>query len=369
MITPRPSTTPMTGLRPADLELSRRSLLKYFGVGTAALGAAPLLGACGDGGGAGGASKFTVASFPGDNYLLDAVNVENKDFAKHDLDVPKLVAPQSGVQAMQLVVAGAVNGYASDTLLQMATYANGTEGKRPVIVGVRTPSTTYGIVAGKGDWPSPDASFEEKMQSLKGKRVGVAAVGAGGDLQLRLALELAGMAYDDVTHLATGPSASAAPNLTGGRIDAYVTVQWTSTRFVAESANRPVLLDFSDPTVPETLRNQAVCIVAVREDMVEKQPEVVQNWLAAQWDAHEWMLANKEAAADLLNRTGLGGKAPHIATNYIDHYVADVAPSIKPMFKVPEQTVEQMAELALRFGNIKEGDISFEKIVPDFARA
>ena len=357
-----------------DGGVSRRSLMKYFGLGAAALGSASLLTACGGGsdgaGSAGQARKIEVAAFPGDAYFLDAINLANKDYAKHSLELTKHITPQSGVQAFQLMVAGAVDGYGADTLLLMATHANSSKGKRPVLVGFRTVETTYGIVGSKEHtWPGAEASFEEKIRSLKGKRIGVTSVGSGGDLQLKLALELAGMKYKDVTVVAVGPSAQAIPNLNAKRLDAYVTVQWTATRFIAKQTGGTVLIDFAEANVPDLMRNQAVVAIAVREEMAQQQPEVVQNWLAAQDDARQWIIGNKKAAADLLNTSGLGGKAPEIAAAYVDHYANQVSPALKPMFKAPRETVEHMAELALRFGSVKKGDITYETLVPEFARA
>ena len=365
--------SPFGGLRTLDGGLSRRSLLQYFGLGAAAIGSASLLSGCGTDGGAAAAGqpqKFAIAAFPGDAYLLDAINLANKDYDKHQLDVPKHLSPQSGVQAYQLLVAGAVDAYASDTLLLMATHANSSKGKRPLLVGFRTLETTYGIVGSKDlSWPGPDASFEEKIASLKGKKIGVSSVGAGGDLQLKLALELAGMKYSDVTALAVGPTAQAIPNLNAGRIDAYVTVQWTATRFVAQESGGTVLIDFAEAGSPDLMRNQAVVAMGVREEMAQQHPDVVKNWLAAQDDASKWIIGNKKAAAELLNTSGLGGKAPEVAAAYVEHYANVVAPKLKPMFKAPKATVEHMAELALRFGSVKEGDISYEALVPEFARA
>lgn len=360
------------GAQGLETGLSRRSLLKYAGLGTAALGSASLLSACGGNkpAAAGEATDFAIAAFPGDAFFLDTVNLANKDYAKHSLIVPKHLTPQSGVQAMQLLVAGAIDGYASDTLLLMATHANSSKGKRPMLVGFRTVETTYGIVGSKKhQWPAADASFEEKMQSLKGKRIGVTSVGAGGDLQLKLALELAGMKYGDVTALAVGPTAQAIPNLNADRIDAYVTVQWTATRFVAQESGGTILIDFAEPSVPDLMRNQAVVAISVREETALEKPEAVKNWLAAQEDASKWIVDKPKEAADLLNTSGLGGKGADIASNYVKHYAADVAPKLQPMFKATKETVEHMAQLALRFGSVKEGDITYESLVPEFARA
>lgn len=353
--------------------LSRRSLLKYLGVGTAAVAATPLLAACsggGDGAQAGGMQDFAVAAFPGDAYFLDTINLANKDYANHGLKVDKHLTPQNGVQAFQLLTAGAIDGYAADTLLLMATHANSTKGKRPLLIGFRMTETTYGIVGGpKHQWPSADASFEEKMASLKGKRVGVTSIGAGGDLQLKLALELAGMKYGDVTALAVGPTAQAIPNIKADRIDAYVTVQWTSTRYVAQESGGSVLIDFAEPNVPDTLRNQAVVAIGMREESIQKDPELAKKWLATQNDARNWIKENPEDAAKLLNESGLGGKGAEIAKNYVDHYIKDIDPKLNEMFKADKATVDHMAELALRFGSVKEGQITFESLVPEFARA
>ena len=361
------------GLRALDQGVSRRSLLQYLGLGTAALGSAALLAGCGsnDAPAAAGASvKFPIAAFPGDTYLQDTVNLENKFYAKHGLEVPKHIVPQSGVQAFQLLVAGAVNGYAGDTGLLMATHANSSKGKRPVLVGFRQLETSYGIVGRKGvEWPAADASFEEKMRSLKGKSIGVTSIGSGGDLQLGLALELAGMKPGDVTTLAVGPTAQAIPNLNAKRIDAYVTVQWIAARFAAKETGATILLDFSEPNMPDRMRNQAVLAIGVREETAQKDPESVKNWLAAQEEADTWIINNKEKAADLLNNNGLGGKAPDIATAYIEHFVSKIQPNLKPMFKASRESVEQMSELALSFGSVKKGDITYEALVPEFARS
>lgn len=360
-------------LQESDHQVSRRSLLRFAGLGVAVLGSSTLLSACSGAGNAqnaAGAAKFTVASVPGDSFILDAISVANKDYAKHQLDVPKHINPSSGVQGFQLLVSNAIDGMGSDTLNLMATHVNGQEGQRPVMVGLRVMETTYGIVgSAKGNWPADSASFQKKMQSLKGKRVGVTAVGAGGDLQLKLALEEAGMKYSDVTVLAVGLAAQAIPNLKADRIDAYVGVQWTSTRYVAQESGGTVLVDFSAKDVPAIVRDQAVVAIAVREEMAKNNPQVVQNWLAAQQDAHQFMLDEPAKAAKILNDTGLGGKGLAIAEAYMQHYADQVAPSLQPNFKVPRDMVERMAEVGQRFGSIKQGSIKYETLVPEFARA
>ena len=353
--------------------ISRRSILRFAGLGAAALGTVPLLAACGgstDAASGGQLTKFNISTVPGDGFVIDAINAQNKDYEKHNLDVPKHIVPSSGVQGFQLLAAGAVEGMAADTLNLMVNHANSQKGAKPQLIGFRTMETTYGIVRSQqGSWPSADASFEEKMRSLKGKKVGVPAVGSGGDMQLKLALEEAGMKYSDVTVLAVGLGAQAIPNLKANRIDAYVGVQWTTPRFVAQETGGDVLVDFAEAGAPEILRNQAVVAIVANEKTIAAKPQAVTDWLAAQNDASQFMINDRAAAAKILNDTALGGNGLQIATDYMDHYASNVAPKLQPMFKAPQDVVERMAEIGLRFGSIKKGDITYESLVPEFARA
>lgn len=350
--------------------VSRRSLIKYFGAGAAALGATPLLAGCGGDAEASASGDFGVAAFPGDAYFLDTANLAEKQYAKHGLNVPEHLTPQSGVQGLQLLVAGAIDGFAVDTLLLLASHGNAAKGKRPMLVGVRNMETTYAIVGNKNvKWPDKNASFEEKMHALKGKKVGVTAIGAGSDLQLKLALETAGMVYDDITPLAVGSTTQMIPNMRNERVDAVVTVQWTSTRLLAQATGGSILLDFAEKSAPDIMRNQAVVCASVREDMLEKDPESVKAWLATQNDARKWMLENPKDAAALLNKTGLAGKGLPIAEEYMKHYAKVVDPALEPMLKAPKDIIERMIGLAERFGNIEKGKVTYESLVPDFARA
>ena len=349
--------------------MSRRSLIKYLGVGAAAIGAAPLLAGCGNDE-ASAAGDFGVAAFPGDSYFIDTVNLAEKQYAKHGLTVPKHLTPQSGVQGLQLLVAGAIDGFAVDTLLLLASHGNSAKGKRPMLVGMRDQQTTYAIVGNKNvKWPDKSASFEEKMHALKGKKIGVTSIGAGSDLQLKLALETAGMSYDDITPLAVGSTTQMIPNMRNERVDATVTVQWTSTRFLAAATDSSILLDFSEEGTPDIMRNQGVLCAAVREDQLEKNPDAVKAWLATQNDGRNWMLKNPKEAAALLNKTGMAGKGAAIAEEYIKHYADSVDPKLEPMFKAPKAAVERMIGLAEHFGNIDKGKVTYETLVPDFARA
>jgi len=358
---------------------SRRNLFKLAGLGAAAVGAGGLLAACGDDKAVGGttvtapnalakSTPFRIASAPVDNYFIDAVNQAQHHFAKYNLEVPKFLYPSSGVQSMQMLAAGAVDGLMQDCLLTMASFVNSEKGKRPVIIGMRIPETTYSIVVNKGTWPDAGAGFEERMASLRGKRIGVTAVGAGTDQQLRLALEAAGMKYEDVTHLGVGQLAPGIAQMNAGRIDAYVGFTFMASRLMAAQTGGKVLIDFNGAGVPEIISRQEVDPIVVREDFARDHADVAKAWLAAQWDGKDWILNNREAAAKLLNDGNFAGKALEISAAYIEHFANNVVPKLKPMWKVPRESIETMAKVAEKLGIAKPGTLPYEELVPEFAR-
>lgn len=360
--------------------LGRRSLLKYAGAGAAVIGASGLLAACGGSDGSAGATggtdgslskmtPFTVGSSSGDNFLIDAINVDQKQFEKHNLKVPKLVIPQSVPQALQLLAAGAISGAAMDTMVAINSFANSSKGKRGVIVGMRMPVNTYNMIVGKGDYPADTATFEEKMASLKGKKIGVTAIGAGTDHMLGMALQAAGMKRSDVTPVGVGQIPAAIAQMKTGRLDAYVGFTFGSGLSVASQVGGRMLIEFAGDDVPKLLSGQQVCPVLVREDTATDKQDVVDAWLAAQWDAKTWVEGDKAAAADLLNQGTFGGKFPQESAAAIDFMVDKAFPKVNPNWKVDKAGIDQMIELMEQSGVLKSGAVTYEDIVPAFARA
>lgn len=354
---------------------SRRTLLKFLGAGAATLGATGLLTACGGGGQGGAGAKpgtvtpLAVASAPGDVYLMDEIAMKNKFFANHNFKTDKLVYPQSGVQAIQLLTAGAINAMQQDTLLTLAAFAKGQKGTRPKIIGMRMPTITYSIVTHK-DFKGPDASasFEEKMKSLAGKTIGVPAIGSGADQQLRLALDIAGLKADSVTPLAVGQFSPMIAQMNANRVDAVVTQTWATTRLLANLTGGNLFVDFADKANPETLSGQEVGPIIAREDFIEKNPDAIKDFLALQTETKDWMLANKKESADYLNQISFDNKAADLSLSYMDHWEANVVPKMDPAWKMSRASFDLMHDVAVRLGTLKEGEVKYEDIVVESAR-
>ncbi|MFE4503538.1 ABC transporter substrate-binding protein [Rhodococcus sp. NPDC056743] len=369
----------------AGVNSSRRDFMKFVGVGVAAVGAGTVLAGCSDTSSSGQTvaetggvlasnalaepTKFVVGSAAGDNFLIDVVNKEQGNFASYNLSVPDLLFPSSSVQANQLLASGALGGCMTDITLAINAFANSTPGQRPVVVGLRVPVNTYSVVVGKGSWPAESASFEDKMNALRGKRIGVTALGAGADQQLIMALEAAGIPERDVTRIGVGQISPAIAQMSAGRLDGYVGYSRGASLAVAHQAKGSLLANFADPGTPETLRNQVVGAVVVREDFARSNPEVVKAWLAAQEEGQSWIEANPEAAAALLNKNSFDGKMQEPANQSIRFFRETVFPSAKPMFQVPRDSIELMVGLAEKQGLIAPGTVHYEDLVPDYARA
>lgn len=375
----RRSPAPASGTGP-----SRREFLAMAGLGLTAVGAGALLTGCSDAGSgpaqaasagelASGAlaepTKFVVGSAPGDNFLIDVVNEEQNQFAAYNLDVPDMLFPSSAVQANQLLASGAMTGCMTDITLAITAFANSTPGQRPAIVGMRVPVNTYSVVVGPGSWPDNSASFDEKMNSLRGKRIGVTALGAGNDHQLLMALESAGIPERDVTRIGVGQISPAIAQLKAGRLDAYVGYSRGANLAVATPTDGRLLVNFADASVPAALNKQVVGAIVVRDDFAAANPQVVKAWLAAQWDGQAWIEANPEAAATLLNKTSFDGKMQEAADQSIQFFRETVFPSTKPMFAVPRESIDMMVGIAEKQGLVPAGSVRYEDLVPEYARA
>ncbi|MFE4503546.1 ABC transporter substrate-binding protein [Rhodococcus sp. NPDC056743] len=345
-----------------------------------AVGAGSLLAACGGGSEAAGTqgtkaagalaspTPFVVGSSSGDSFLIDSVNVAQNQFAPLNLEVPKLIYPQSGVQGLQMVSAGAIDGAAMDTIGAMLSFAKSQKGSRPVIVGMRMPVNTYNMIVGPGNWPGENAGFAEKMAALKGKRIGVTAIGAGTDNILNLALKAAGMERDDIAVVGVGQIPAAIAQIKNDRLDAYVGFTFGSGLSVATQVGGQMLIDFSATGTPELLSDLQVCPLVMREDKVESNQDTANAWLAAQWEAKTWITDNRSAAAKLLNEGTFNNSAPEEAAKTIDYMVDRVFPLVSPNWKVTRSGIEHAADVMDQLGMLPKGSVSYEDIVPPFAR-
>lgn len=286
-------------------------------------------------------TDFTSAVFQSEVYLPDYVAKDKGFAAKHGLDL-KFVTPSSGVAAAQLMLAGAVQGWATDPLIILTAASKGNDVK---LAGIITPVITYTVMVSKeGKWPAAGASFEEKIKALKGKRIGVSGIGAGTDHVLILMLQSVGLSANDVTRIGIGQQEAAIGQLSAGAIDAFVSFSLSGNAVIQQQTGARVYISTPDPEVPASIRAVPFTCFAVAGEFAAKNPQVVSNWLAAEEDAIRWILANPDEAAEVLNAHVFNGKQAELAKKIVPQMIGTYFKNTPPGLKVSRKTFDTLVK-------------------------
>jgi NitT/TauT family transport system substrate-binding protein len=181
---------------------------------------------------------------------------------------------------LEAVVGGSadVGGGVYEQTLQMAV-----EGKSIVCFVSLLKSPNFAIVAAPG---------VRTFADLKGKTVGVSAVGSPSQTYLNYALTLAGVKSSDVTTISIGLNASAIAALEHGKVDAAVLFGSTIPLYLAR---KPDAVMLADTRTPEGLRAvfhvdeyPASCLLAQRA-WLDQNPEAAKKMSRAVVRALVWL--------------------------------------------------------------------------------
>jgi NitT/TauT family transport system substrate-binding protein len=180
----------------------------------ALLAASAVMAGCG-----GGSDDSTVkiADFAGEIFFTNLVAEEQGFFEDNGLEVER-VAATTGPAALQLLVAGELDGVLLSSTLPIQTAASGQDIQ---LIGGTYNSSSYHIFASEESGLQPDAEFPEAIEDLEGKTVGLVALKGAGYLTLRALVESAGVDPETITFVAIGDPKSAVAQMRAGRIDAY----------------------------------------------------------------------------------------------------------------------------------------------------
>ena len=279
-------------------------------------------------------TDFTMAVFQSEVYLADYV-VKDKGFgAKHGLNI-KFVTPASGAAAAQLMLAGAIQGWATDPLIILNAANQGHDIK---MAGIVTPRLMYTILVRKdAAWPAEDAPFVEKMAGLKGKRIGVSGIGAGTDNALILMLKAAGLSAADVTRVGIGQQQAAIGQLGAGSIDAFVSFSLAGNAIIQQQTGARLYITTRAPIVPEAVQAVPHFAFAVAGEFAAKNPKQVAGWLAAEQEAMAWIRNNPDEAATILDKYVFNSQQPDLARKIIPQMLSTYFVNIFPGFKIPRK--------------------------------
>ena len=203
--------------------------------------------------------------------------------------------------ALQALVGGSID--VAFPLPDLAA-ASVSEGGDLVIVGTLRSDNHHSVLARSDvDLPNKGRGYPAVMQDFRGKKIGVTARGACGEIQFGTLLTAAGMKPSDVTFVSVGGPGTAFQALTVGRqVDAVMLFQPVGT-LCAGAKTCETVIDLSKGEGPEALKamNGAMIPLTMRREMVRSNPALVRAFLAAMAEAVAWANdpANLDAATKL----------------------------------------------------------------------
>ena len=331
------------------------------------------LAACGGDGGddaegteqSGELFDFPLGSFNGEIYVLDYVAVDQGFFEENGLNVTFISPQQGGASANTLFLGGTLKGWPGNPAPIMVNISKGEDIK---IAGWLDNWIPFQLVVPEDSELAgmTDASFDEKMEALRGKQVGLTAIGSLVYQSLVAGLTASGVPESDVTIIAVGQPDSGMGQMEAGRIDAYVTYSRTDTEIFAERVNTVEFVSLTGEEAPEEIRSFSAYALPVLNTLVEENPEVVEGYVNAQKQAHEWVQENVEEAAQIVADQIYNGQYTEIIDDALNRLLEAEQPY---EFKVNPETWQNHMQLLVDQGQIEESAVDaleYDKVVlPD----
>lgn len=249
-----------------------------------------------------GTSSFTLGLVQGSDFVhaMPARVAEQQGFFKdQNLDV-KIVGFTSGSDLIKAIAGGSVNVAAATGLDAVAAPARGVNVK--AFYGVEGASPMTLIV--------PTKSSISAFSDLKGKKVGISAVGSLTDYVVRAAVTKSGGSISDVKEVALGAPAPTMAALGRGDIDALVLP--TNFGFILESSGKGKI---AQPASAVLGSDDQFGVLLAPSDYIAGNTPTLKRLAAAYTKALEWMKANKAGTVKLA-QSALGMSAPIAGKTY-----------------------------------------------------
>lgn len=217
--------------------------------------------------------ELNVQSYPGTTLSLPLYVGQSKGiFEKHGLKV-NIVGIPAGPQATQALLTGGVdimgNGV-SNTLLAQARLAK--SGNNDKIIGIiQGESGLHYSLMGQSsiNWPA-QGDVKAIMQALKGKTVGVTAIGADTQQVIEGMLKMHGLDPKSVTFIAVASGASAYAAFEAKHVDTIV--GWAPTQTVLNDKGAKMLIDFRKNDAGPGFTPWTVLTYQAMKSNVDKSP-------------------------------------------------------------------------------------------------
>ncbi len=248
----------------------------------------------------------------------------------------ELVTVASGPAGVAALLGGSLDFAEPPTDQVILNVLKGTDLK--VVVGNETKNFYKIIARDKASMPNAGKGYPDVVKDLKGKTIGVNALGATTHLVMNAILKEAGMAPEDVTYLAVGSAATALAAWEAGRVD----VQVAFTPFpeiVAEMGTGEPILDLSKGDGPAALTTMGGAFEGfiTTGDFIARNKDTVDAFIKAQVEAITWIKdsANRAKLIELVNQHVAvsvipEGKRAQTIERMIDNYATFLGYTVDP---------------------------------------
>jgi len=275
----------------------RRVLARGAGAGLALAGAALLPGARGF---AQGALKplRAVCSAPGLSFSGVYIAKAKDLWAKNGLDM-NLKMVQGGPLALAALISNEADVACTTSSDPLVAWDKGI--KMTVIA-----SFTQGLamqMAARNDWMqkvgiTPKATIDQKLNALKGSRVGVATIGGGPTQFLKHGVSLYGMDGDkDMKMLAVGLGATRIAAMRENQVDVIVGSAPDADQVTLQGFGE-LYIDFA--TEVPSFRDFPYTIMMMKAELAEKDPDLARRAARSVAQANDFIIANTQETIDIL---------------------------------------------------------------------
>ncbi len=233
-------------------------------------------------------TKIRVMTYNGAYTSLPAHIAKNLGFyARYNLDA-ELVVMNSGPAGVAALLGGSLDFAEPPTDQIIENQIKGTDLK--IVVGNEIKNFFNLVVTNKVALPNAAKGYPDVVRDLKGKRIGVNALGASTHLMMNALLRGAGMTPDDVTYVADGSSNTALAAWQADRLDA----QMAFTPFpeiIAALGTGHSVVDFSNGQGPPILQKLGGAFEAfsAKASFIREHPDVVNAFIKAHVDTINWI--------------------------------------------------------------------------------
>ena len=216
----------------------------------------------------------------GAELLPVTAGLANGTFKKHGIDLQVTTANTSSVATSALV-----SGRADLGLLQAAFVVSAdAAGAKLVMVGSVLDELDYHIITAKGI---------KSLDQLAGKKMGDPGPNNGNTATMKAALDAAGIGSQKLTYVTVGAQAPILAALEANQVQVGLLVAPFTIQARAAGLN-----DLG--TVVKYLPHNTAAVIAGLSTTLQKQPDVVRNFMAALIESTQWVAQNQAAALKIL---------------------------------------------------------------------